>query len=344
MRPHLNRQWRLVRRPVGMVTVDDFALAELPVPPLRENECLVRTLYVSFDPAMRAFLHDRPSYVPPQPVGQVMRAGALAQVVESRNSGLQPDDIVQGAFGWQEYAVAPIAAASKIVPRHPLPHYLSVLGGTGLTAYFGLMEVGRLAAGETVLISGAAGATGSTAAQIAKLKGCRTIGIAGGAEKCSWLLRELRLDGAIDYKRDDVAMRLSALCPDGVQLYFDNVGGSTLETAIGRMAPHGRIVLCGMISEYNAERPPAGPSNLFELISRRIRMEGFLLLDYATQFERGRHELEAWLDSGELKAYVDVQEGFENIPNTFLRIFTGANIGKQLLKIADPDDAGSLVR
>ena len=336
MTPHINRQWRLVRRPVGMVTTGDFTLAEVPVPQPRENECLVRVLYVSFDPAMRAFLHDRPSYVPPQPIGDVMRAGALAQVVESRAAGLQPGDIVQGAFGWQEYAAATIPAAAKIVPRFPLPHYMSVLGGTGLTAYVGLMEVGRLVPGETVLISGAAGATGSSAAQIARLKGCRTIGIAGGAAKCEWLLRDLRLDAAIDYKRDDVGARLSELCPDGVNLYFDNVGGSTLETAIGRMALHGRIVCCGMISEYNAERPPAGPSNLFELISRRIRMEGFLLFDYVSQFDRGRRELEAWLDAGELRAYVDVQEGFENIPATFMRIFSGANTGKQLLKVAEP--------
>jgi len=336
MTPHLNHQWRLVRRPIGMVTVDDFTLAELPIPQPRENECLVRNLYVSFDPAMRAFLHDRPSYVPPQPIGEVMRAGALAQVVESNVAGLQTGDIVQGAFGWQEYAVAPIAPKTKIVPRYPLPHYLSVLGGTGLTAYFGLMHVGRLVPGETVLVSGAAGATGSTAAQIAKLTGCRTIGIAGGEQKCDWLLRELCLDAAIDYKREDVAARVSALCPDGIQLYFDNVGGSTLEAAISRMAPHGRIVLCGMISEYNAEHPPAGPANLFELISRRIRMEGFLAFDFATDFDWGRRELETWLDSGTLKTYVDVQEGFENIPKTFMRIFTGANTGKQLLKIADP--------
>jgi len=337
MRPQINRQWRLVRRPVGMVTVNDFTLAEQPVPEPRDNECLVRNLYVSFDPAMRAFLHDRPSYVPPQPIGEVMRAGALGQVVESRAAGLQRGDFVQGGFGWQEYAVTPAAGAMKFEPRYPLPHYMSVLGGTGLTAYFGLLNVGRMMPGETVLISGAAGATGSSAAQIARLKGCRTIGIAGGKDKCHWLLNELRIDAAIDYKHEDVGARLRALCPDGVQLYFDNVGGSTLETAIDRMAAHGRIVLCGMISEYNAEQRPPGPSNLFELVARQIRMEGFLAFAFINEFERARREMEGWLDSGDLKAYVDVQEGFANIPKTFMRIFSGANTGKQLLKIADPE-------
>jgi NADPH-dependent curcumin reductase CurA len=337
MTARTNRQWRLARRPVGMVTPDDFVSAEQPLSPPGENEVLVRTLYVSFDPAMRAFLHDRPSYVPPQPIGEVMRAGAIGQVVESRSPGLAAGDFVTGGFGWQEYAVAPAASAMKIAGGRPLPHYLSVLGGTGITAYFGLLEVARIVAGETVVVSGAAGATGSAAVQIAKLKGCRTIGVAGGAMKCRWLVDDLGLDGAIDYKNESVSARLKELCPDGVNVYFDNVGGSILETLIGHMARHGRIALCGMISGYNDERPTPGPSNLFELVARSIRMEGFLAFNYLAKFDEARRDLESWLDAGQLKAFVDVQEGFENIPKTFLRIFTGENLGKQMLKIADPD-------
>ena len=337
MSASVNRQWRLVRRPVGMVTPGDFTYAEQPVSPPGDNEVLVRTLYVSFDPAMRAFLHDRPSYVPPQPVGEVMRAGALGQVVESRSPGLAAGDFVVGGFGWQEYAVAPGLSALKVAPRPALTDHMSVLGGTGITAYFGLLEVARISAGETVVVSGAAGATGSAAVQIAKLKGCRTFGVAGGPAKRRWLLEELGLDGAIDYKNENVSARLKELCPDGVNVYFDNVGGSILETLIGHMARKGRIVLCGMISGYNDERPSPGPSNLFELVARSVRMEGFLAFDYAAKFGEARRELEVWLDSGQLEAFVDVQEGFENIPKTFLRIFTGENLGKQLLKIADPD-------
>src|SRR5262245_34563483 len=268
MSTQINRQWRLARRPVGMVAPSDFVRAEQPVSAPGDNEILVRTLYVSFDPAMRAFLHDRPSYVPPQPVGEVMRAGAIGQVVESRSPGLAAGDLVAGGFGWQDYAVAPAAAALKIVPRGPLTDYMSVLGGTGLTAYFGLFEVGALVPGETVVVSGAAGATGSVAVQIAKLKGCRTIGIAGGSAKCRWLIDELGLDGSIDYKNENMSERLKELCPGGVNLYFDNVGGTTLETLIGHMAQRGRIVLCGMISGYNDEHPTPGPANLFELVAR----------------------------------------------------------------------------
>jgi NADPH-dependent curcumin reductase CurA len=319
-----------------MVTPNDFTYAEQPLPAPGENACLVRTLYVSFDPGMRAFLHDRPSYIPPQPIGEVMRAGAVGQVVESRTPDLKTGDIVVGGLGWQEYAVMPGAALLKVTPKFPLPYYLSALGGTGLTAYFGLLEVARIAAGETVLISGAAGATGSAAVQIAKLKGCRTIGIAGGAKKCRWLIEELGLDGAVDYQTDDVSARLKVLCPDGVNVYFDNVGGAILETAIEHMALHGRITLCGMISGYNDETPSPGPSNLFQMVSRRIKMEGFLTMDFGSGFDRARQDLEEWIESGQLKAFVDVQEGFENIPQTFMRIFAGDNLGKQMLKIADP--------
>jgi NADPH-dependent curcumin reductase len=333
----VNRQWRLIQRPSGMVTEADFAPHEEPVRHPDAGEILVRTLYVSFDPAMRAFLNDRPSYVPPQPVGEVMRAGAIGQVVESRADGFSPGELVSGGFGWQDYAtIAAARGVMKLSSQYQPTDYMSVLGGTGLTAYFGLLEVGQLKAGETVVISGAAGATGSTAVQIAHIIGCRTIAIAGGPDKCRWTVDALGADAAIDYKSEDVARRLAELCPDGIDLYFDNVGGSILEAAIGRMKRHGRIALCGMISTYNDAVPTPGPSNLFELIARCVRMEGFLAFDFADRFADARQTLGGWLDEGKLKAFVDLQEGFENIPKTFLRIFTGKNVGKQLLKIAGP--------
>jgi len=339
MTQRVNRQWRLLRRPTGMVTEADFALHEEPVASPPDGGILVRTLYVSFDPAMRAFLNDRPSYVPPQPIGQVMRAGAIGQIAESRAPGFTAGEFVTGQLGWQDYTVVPcdqLRGVGTFVPRHPLPAYLGILGGTGLTGYFGLLEVGRPQTGDTVVISSAAGASGSSAAQISKLKGFRTIGIAGGPAKCRWLLDELRLDAAIDYKSDDVGARLAELCPQGINVYFDNVGGSLLEAAIGHMARRGRIVLCGMISGYNDAQPQPGASNLFELVARSVRMEGFLGFDFLDKFESARREMEGWVDAGQLRNFADVQEGFENIPKTFMRIFTGANIGKQMLKIADP--------
>ena len=276
--------------------------------------------------------------MPPIPLGEVMRAGTISQVVESRHAEYAVGDVVSGFFGWQEYALGSqgLAPAQKIAIEHPLPRYLGVLGTTGLTAYFGLLDVGGLASDETVLVSGAAGATGSVAAQIARIKGCRVIGIAGGAEKCDWLTDELGLDAAIDYKGEDVDARLTTLCPAGVNIYFDNVGGSILESALAHMAPRGRIACCGMIAGYNAADPEPAPRNLFLLIARRISMIGFLVMDFAPRFPEARRDLSAWLADGSLKAREDVQEGFDNIPKTFLRLFSGRNIGKQVLKIVDP--------
>ena len=335
----MNRQWLLKSRPQGQVTEAHFERREAPLPSPKDGELVVRTLYVSFDPAMRGWMNEDPGYMPPIPLGSVMGASGVGEVIESRHQNYQVGDIVVGMLGWQEYALigegGPFAA-QKIDPEHPLPSYLGILGGTGLTAYFGLLDVGKPTPGDTVVVSGAAGATGSVAAQIAKIKQCRVIGIAGGAAKCRCLTDDLGLDAAIDYKSENVGARLGELCPDGINVYFDNVGGSTLEAAIDHMALHGRIPLCGMISGYNAEQSPPGPRNLFLLIAKRIRMEGFLIPDYFDRFEVGRRELSEWLAGGQLKALEDVQEGFENIPSTFLRLFQGANLGKQVLKLADP--------
>jgi NADPH-dependent curcumin reductase CurA len=335
----LNRQWRLARRPVGMVREADFEYREESLPRIGAGEALVRNLYVSFDPAMRGWMEDRKSYIPPVGLGDVMRAGCVAQVVESQAPGLAPGDFVQGLFGWQEWAVAGpgLAQATKLPPGTPLTWPLGVLGITGLTAYFGLLDLGKPSSGETVLVSGAAGATGSVAAQIAKkIVGCRVVGIAGGREKCAWLTGELGLDAAIDYKTDDVSRRIGELCPDGVHVYFDNVGGEILDAALAHIALRARVVLCGGISGYNEKEPPPGPRNLMNLVIRRARMEGFIVIDYAARFGEAVRELSGWVASGKIAHKEDVQQGIENAPRTFLRLFRGENTGKQLLKLADP--------
>lgn len=243
-----------------------------------------------------------------------------------------------GTFGWQDYIVASAAGPmrpTKLPTTHPPHWYLGVLGGTGLTAYFGMLDVGKPQAGETVVVSAAAGAIGSIAAQIAKLHGARVVGVAGGARKCDWLTAELGLDAAVDHRAPSFGDRLHEACPGGIHLYFDNVGGELLEHAIEHVAVRGRIVLCGMMSTYDTATPHA-PRNLFQLIVRRARMEGFLLMDYSRRFGEAQRQLAAWLAQGTIRSKDDIQEGFENIPRTFLRLFSGANIGKQLLKIADP--------
>lgn len=340
MSKSVNRQWCLAARPTGLVHESDFELREEPVPAVDDGDCLLRTLYVSVDPAQRGWMNEDPQYMPPIPLGQVMPAGTLSQVVASRHPDHVVGDIVSGFSGWQEYALGSrgLIPAQTITPEHPLPRYLGVLGGTGLTAYFGLLDVGQVAAGQTLLVSGAAGATGSIAAQIGKIKGCRVVGIAGGEDKCAWLTGELGLDAAIDYKREEVGARLSVLCPDGVDVYFDNVGGPILETAIWHMAPRGRIACCGMISGYNAATPQPGPTNLFLVIARRLTMAGFLVMDFAPRFQDARLDLSSWLAAGTLKAREDVQEGFEKIPSTFIGLFSGRNVGKQVVKIGDRMD------
>lgn len=334
-----NRQWLLFSRPSGLVKESNFAWREVPIPTPTEGQFLVRNLYLSFDPAMRGWMEDRPSYIPPVALGEVMRAGSVGQVVESKSPAFQPGDFVQGTFGWQDYAVSdgkrPLPV-TKLPPGVPLTWPLGVLGITGLTAYFGLLDLGKPAAGETVVVSGAAGATGSVAAQIAKLKGCRVIGIAGGREKCAWLLNEAGLDATIDYKAEDVGARLRALCPRSVDVYFDNVGGEILDAVLAQIATRARIVLCGGISSYNASEPPPGPRNYLNLVIQRARMEGFIVLDYVPRFGEAMRELAGWVTSGKIKHQEDVQFGLENAPRTFLRLFEGKNLGKQLLKISDP--------
>jgi NADPH-dependent curcumin reductase CurA len=334
-----NRQWLLRARPVGRVKTSDFEWRESPVPEPKDGEALVRVLYLSFDPAMRGWMEDRPSYVPPVQIGEVMRAGAVAQVVASKAPDFAVGDLVQGTFGWQDYA---LVRPGGLLPAAPLPKglpptwALGVCGITGLTAYFGLLDLGKPEPGQTVVVSGAAGATGSVAAQIARIQGCRAIGIAGGPDKCRWLVEQARLDAAIDYKSEDVAKRLRELCPKGIDVFFDNVGGEILDAALASLAQRARVVLCGGISAYNETAPPPGPRNLMNLVITRSRMEGFIVLDYLPRFAEGATRLAQWVASGQLAHAEDVQHGLENAPETFLRLFDGRNLGKQLLKLADP--------
>ena len=335
-----NRQWLLAKRPHGMVTRDNFEYAEQPVPAIGEGEVLVRNLYLSFDPTQRGWMEDRPSYLPPVKIGEPMRAGSVGQVVETKDASFSVGDLVQTTGGWQDYIVAKANVGpmglSKLPAGTDPSLALSLFGVTGLTAYWGMMDLGMPKAGETVLVSGAAGATGSIAGQVAKIKGCRVVGIAGGAAKCAWLKDEAGFDEVIDYKADNVNQRIGELCPNKVDIFFDNVGGEILEAALNHINLKARVVLCGGISSYNATEPVPGPVNLMNLVINRARMEGFIVLDYMPRAGEAVAELGAWLQAGKLAQQVDLQEGFDNIPDTLNRLFTGKNIGKQLLKIADP--------
>jgi hypothetical protein len=338
-----NRQWRLASRPSGMVEDKNFTLVEEPVPSLeKDGQVLVRNLYFSLDPAQRGWLV-RDSYVPAVPIGGVVRSFAAGRVVESRHKGFKPGDLVRGLFGWQDYAIVDADAAGAdmpdavvlVPPGVPPTLALSAFGLTGLTAYFGLLDVGKVKAGETVVVSGAAGATGSAVGQIARIKGARAVGIAGGKEKCEWVVDELGFDACIDYKNEDVLTRLGELCPKGIDVYFDNVGGDILDAALARLARRGRVVLCGSISHYNAAGLPPGPKNYVNLRFQRGHMEGFIIFDYLPRAAEAVKDLAAWVAEGKFKDEVDVMKGFENAPKALARLFRGENRGKQLLQIAE---------
>lgn len=340
--PTTNKQWLLRERPQGMVSEKNFELVStsMPQPDLAAGQVLLKTLMFGFDPAMRGWMVDEPSYLPPVALGEPMRASGVAQVVKSENPELPVGTLVQGLVNWQEFGIGDPAGA---IPPTALPEgtppnlALSVFGGTSLTAYFGLLDVGQPQAGETVLVSAAAGATGSVVAQIARIKGCRVIGIAGGAAKCDWLRTACKLDDVIDYKNENLDQRIGELCPEGVNVYFDNVGGAMLEAAINHMADFGRIALCGAIAGYNNDKPEPGPNNLMILVARRVRMQGFIMLDYLDRSGEAMDKIVPWVMDGEIAWREDIQEGFENIPATLQRLFDGSNEGKQLLKLADPE-------
>jgi NADPH-dependent curcumin reductase CurA len=329
-----NRQWKLAARPSGMVKASDFTLVtELAVEP-GPGQALVQVVYVSLDPAMRGWMNDTRSYVPPVGLGETMRALALGRVVASNAPSLAVGDVVSGVLGMQEYATRDAKELTKLDARlAPLPRFLGVLGMPGMTAYFGLLDVGQPQPGQTVLVSGAAGAVGAMVGQIAAIKGCRAIGIAGGADKCRYLVDELGFAGAIDYKSDDVRARLKQLCDKGVDVYFDNVGGDLLDLALANIARKGRIVICGAVSQYN-NTVMQGPKNYMQLLVQRARMEGFVVFDYLPRYGEAAREIAGWLASGKLKAREDIVSGLETFPQQLVKLFTGENFGKLILQVA----------
>ena len=332
----INTQWVLASRPVGMVAASNFERREVPVPEPAEGELLVHNLYLSLDPAMRGWISDARSYMPPVAIGEVMRGGCVGEVLDSRHPAFAPGELVFGMFGWQDYAVSEGTGVLR-VPEDVGPTLaLGALGWTSLTAYFGLAEIGKPAPGETVVVSGAAGATGSVVGQLARLRGARVIGIAGGPEKCDWVTRELGFDAAIDYRSEDVRARLKEQCPDGIDVYWDNVGGEILEAALGRLAVHARVVYCGAISSYNASSPPPGPRNYMQVLIRRARVEGFLVFDYVDRIDEALAELVPLVRSGQLRYREDIREGLDSAPAALGDLFTGANDGKLIVRVGDP--------
>ncbi|HMM67604.1 MAG TPA: NADP-dependent oxidoreductase [Dokdonella sp.] len=330
-----NRQFKLAHRPVGMVKRSDFELVEAAVRDPAEGEILVKILYLSLDPAMRGWMNEGKSYIPPVGLGEVMRAGAAGVVIASKHPSFSVGDHVVGALGVQEYAISNGKGLTRVDPDvAPLPVYLGTLGMPGMTAYFGILEVGELKDGETVVVSGAAGAVGQVVGQIAKIKGCSVVGIAGGADKCRYITEELGFDAAIDYKAEDVKEALKRHCPKGIDVYFDNVGGDILDAALSRLAMHARIVICGAISQYNNTEPVKGPSNYLSLLVNRASMKGMVVFDFASRYGEAVKAMAGWMKQGKLKSREDIAEGFENFPETLLKLFKGENTGKLVLKVA----------
>jgi NADPH-dependent curcumin reductase CurA len=334
-----NRKILLASRPAGMPTRDNFEIADAEMPQPQAGEILIRTLYLSVDPYMRGRMSERKSYIPPFAVNEVITGGGIGEVVESRSEAFQTGDIVTGQFGWQLYLVVPAAnlpSIRKVDPTlAPVTTALGVLGMPGLTAYFGLLDIGQPAAGETVVVSGAAGAVGTLVCQIARIKGCRVVAIAGSDEKNRYLTGELGVDAAINYKTStDMKAALRDACPDGVDVYFDNVGGEISDDVTARIRHGARIVICGQISLYNLEEQDVGPRVQPYLLVNSARMEGFIITDYAARAAEGMRQLGQWLAAGQLKYAENIVEGFENTPQAFLGLFAGENLGKQLVKVA----------
>ncbi|HEY2838740.1 MAG TPA: NADP-dependent oxidoreductase [Pirellulales bacterium] len=332
----INHQYRLAARPVGMPKPSDWKYTEEPVGEPGEGEALVQVLYLSLDPAMRGWMNEGKSYIPPVGIGEVMRAGGVGRVIKSNAPMLAVGDHVYGTLGIQEYVVAKAKGLTKVDARlAPLPVYLNTLGMPGMTAYFGLLDVGRPNSGETVVVSGAAGAVGAVVGQIAKIKGCRVVGIAGGADKCRYLTEELGFDAAIDYKHQDVKEALRQHCPKGIDVYFDNVGGEILDAALTHITRGARIVVCGAISQYNNTAGVQGPKNYLSLLVNRASMTGMVVFDYADRYAEAAREMAGWMAAGKLKTREHIVPGLNTFPETLLMLFKGENVGKLMLKVAD---------
>jgi len=331
-----NRRMILAARPSGLVDEHTVRMEEGPVPEPGQGQALVRVRYLSIDPTIRTWMDDAPGYLPPIGLGEVVRAGGVGEVVASNSPRYAPGDMVFGMIGWQDFVIADDGEASmQVIPPGIEPTLvLSVFGVTGMTAYFGMLDVGRVAEGDTVVVSGAAGATGSVAGQIARIKGAaKLVGIAGSPEKCAWIVDELGFDQAVNYRTDDVAATLRAACPGGIDLYYDNVGGELLDICLAQLALRGRVVLCGAISVYNERSRPPGPRNIYNLIVKRARMEGFLVLDYLDRFPEAQLDMVTWVGEGRVKHAEHVVDGLEQAPAALNMLFTGANTGKVIVRL-----------
>ncbi|MHA6259900.1 NADP-dependent oxidoreductase [Sporosarcina sp. CAU 1771] len=340
MKQTTQQEIHLANRPVGMPSAADFEFKELPIPNLKDKEVLVRTLYVSVDPYMRGRMQDRKSYIPPFVLNEAITGGVVGEVIESKSDAFQPGDVVLGNLKWAEYTAASEKEIRKVDPAvAPISTHLGILGMPGLTAYFGLLDIGKPQEGETVVVSGAAGAVGSIVGQIAKLKGAKVVGIAGTDEKIAYLKEELGFDAAVNYKKDNFKTELTKALPNGVDVYFDNVGGDVTDAVFGLLNKHARIPLCGAISSYNMEGQDMGPRIQSAMIKTSALMKGFTIGDYAADFNTAATDLGKWVSEGKLKYEETIVEGFENIPEAFLGLFKGTNLGKQLVKVADPEIA-----
>ncbi|MFT4938607.1 MAG: NADPH-dependent curcumin reductase CurA [Paraglaciecola sp.] len=329
-----NKQFLLKSRPVGTPTAENWDYVETDVPELGDKQVLVKVDYISLDPAMRGWMNEGKSYIEPVQIGAVMRASTVGKVLKSTDENFAVGDYVYAHCGVQQYAVVSTEGMYKVDPNvAPLERYLGVLGMPGMTAYFGLLNTGLPKAGETVVVSGAAGAVGTVVGQIAKIKGCRVVGIAGGAEKCAYLVDELGFDAAIDYKNENVKKALRTACPKGVDVYFDNVGGEILDDVLTQIRMKARIVICGAISQYNNTTPVKGPSNYLSLLVNRARMEGIVVFDNAANYGKAAAEMAKWIAEGKLIAKEHVVTGIEKFPETLLMLFKGENMGKLVIKV-----------
>ena len=329
----MNRQWLYAKQPQGKIAPDTFQWTEGPIPVPGEGEALVRTRMLSLDPANRAWMMGK-TYRDALEPGQVMSGFALGEVVESKSGGLKAGDIVEGDWGWQDYAAMPARRLTKRTTKAPFELLIGPLSITGLTAYFGLLNIGQPKPGDTVLVSAAAGAVGTMAGQIAKLAGCRVVGTAGGQDKCDWLVRDLGFDAAVDYKAGGVYRALRAVCPNGIDVYFDNTGGPVLDAALSLMNLRGRIVCCGNVSQYDVEKPAPGPMAVPGLVvTKRLRLEGFVVMDFFDQRAEAEARLARWVEEGKIKAIVDIVDGLDKAPQALIGLFEGRNRGKMAVRV-----------
>jgi len=334
--PIINHQFRLAARPSGMPKDSDWNFTEEPVRELGTGEILIRIELISIDPAMRGWMNEGKSYIVPVGLGDVMRAGAVGRVITSNHAQFAVGDHVLGMLGVQEYAVSDGKGLTRIDPCvAPLPVYLGALGMPGMTAYFGLLDICKPQPGETVVVSGAAGAVGTVVGQIARIKDCRVVGIAGGADKCDYLRKDLGFDAVIDYKSQDVKAALKECCPNGIDIFFDNVGGDILDAALSRLALHARVVICGAVSQYNNAGPMKGPSNYMSLLVNRASMTGMVVFDYASRYRDAARELAGWMAAGRLRSHEHIVTGLAKFPEALLMLFRGENTGKLVLKVAE---------